>query len=171
MTSSLPPFYHGGFNHGDRLVPPFPDKPINISSYIHPTPPTSAWSPSHLPLRRPSSFYTADQSSTYGSVIYKQDPSIYGYALVQNPYLVPVGTVGTASVYMSCYTTNYGTITTSGTPQPPPDAHYYVNGNFLAEAAERMRIEVNNVKTRRLGSFFPLYRNGVESCNRFPRRL
>ena len=86
--------------------------------------------------------------------MYKQDPSIYGYALV-NPYLVPVGgTMGTASVYMSCYTTNYGTITTSGTPQPPLDAHYYVNGNFLAEAAERMRIEV---KTRRGSTFLPFF--------------
>ena len=37
------------------------------------------------------------------------NPSLYGYALIQKPYLVPVGTVGTASVYMSCYTaTNYG---------------------------------------------------------------
>ena len=76
--------------------------------------------------------------------MYKQDPSIYGYALIQKPYLVPVGTVGTASVYMSCYTTNYGTITANGSPtsdfQLPTsviDPHYYVNGNFLAEAAER----------------------------------
>ena len=94
------------------LVPPFPERPINIASYIQPSLNASSmdsWSQSAL--RRPSSFIAADNtSSTYGSCIYtNHNPSLYGYALIQKPYLVPVGTVGTASVYMSCYTaTNYG---------------------------------------------------------------
>ena len=103
------------------LVPPFPfpEKPVNIASYIQPsvlnggasTAIDSSWSTTQSALRRPSSFIAADNtSSTYGSCIYtNHNPSLYGYALIQKPYLVPVGTLGTSSVYMSCYTaTNYG---------------------------------------------------------------
>ena len=116
MTSSLQQsnsFYYSNNgilnpDHHQSLVPPFPERPVNIASYIQPSLASmDSWSPA---LRRPSSFIAADTSSTYGSCIYtNQNPSLYGYALIQKPYLVPVGTVGTASVYMSCYTaTNYG---------------------------------------------------------------
>ena len=51
---------------------------------------------------------------------------IYGYAIVQRPYYVPISSTsvhyGTNSVYMSCY----GTINGDAT-------HHYVNGDFLAE--------------------------------------
>ena len=56
---------------------------------------------------------------------------IYGYAIVQRPYYVPISSTsvhyGTNSVYMSCY----GTINGDAT-------HHYVNGDFLAE---KLRIE------------------------------
>ena len=118
MTSSLQQsnsFYYSNNgilnpDHHQSLVPPFPERPVNIASYIQPSLASmDSWSPA---LRRPSSFIAADTSSTYGSCIYtNHNPSLYGYALIQKPYLVPVGTVGTASVYMSCYTaTNYGNI-------------------------------------------------------------
>lgn len=115
----------------DRLVQPFPD----ISGYI-----SNKKADNFLPtnLRRPSSFM-ADRS--YGTFLFKQEQPLYGYALVQRPYsFMPMGST---SVYMSCYTSNYGTITNGS---PTNDPHYYVNGNFLAEAAaleaERLRTEV-----------------------------
>ena len=52
----------------------------------------------------------------------KQEP-IYGYAIIQRPYFVPISST---SVYMSCYTTINEA------------AHHYVNGDFLAE---KLRIE------------------------------
>ena len=129
MTSSLQQtnsFYYSNNgilnpDHHQSLVPPFPERPVNIASYIQPsvlnggasTAIDSSWSTTQSALRRPSSFIATDNtSSTYGSCIYtNHNPSLYGYALIQKPYLVPVGTLGTSSVYMSCYTaTNYGSI-------------------------------------------------------------
>ena len=54
----------------------------------------------------------------------KQEP-IYGYAIIQRPYFVPLS-YKCNSVYMSCYTTINEA------------AHHYVNGDFLAE---KLRIE------------------------------
>ena len=72
------------------------------------------------PLSRPSDFLP----------ILKKE-HIYGYAIVQRPYYVPISSTsvhyGTNSVYMSCY----GTINGDAT-------HHYVNGDFLAE---KLRIE------------------------------
>ena len=72
------------------------------------------------PLNRPSDFLP----------ILKKE-HIYGYAIVQRPYYVPISSTsvhyGTNSVYMSCY----GTINGDA-------AHHYVNGDFLAE---KLRIE------------------------------
>ena len=78
------------------LVPPFPKK---IQNY--------AQNDATSILRRPSAF------------VNNVDPSVYGYAIIQRPYLVPISST---SVYMSCYTTINNN-----------EAHYYVNGDFLAE--------------------------------------
>ena len=68
-------------------------------------------------LRRPKSFLQSNVQP------------IYGYAVIQRPYLVPLSN---ASVYMSCY----GTINN--------EPHYYVNGNFLAE---KLRYEEEDVSS------------------------
>ena len=152
-------FGHFGQNFGqntsDRIVPSFPadkisptnrylqnqnfdspflDKsPTNISSYIQNQNLNSPFGT----LRRPSHFrpfsanFNQIQESTYGSFMFKQEP-IYGYALVQKPCLVPIGSTSVYSTqFMSCYST-----ATIGN-----DVHYYVNGDFLAE---KLRLEEEN---------------------------
>ena len=78
--------------------------------------PLNCYNPTTL-LRRPKSFLQSNVQP------------IYGYAVIQRPYLVPLSN---ASVYMSCY----GTINN--------EPHYYVNGNFLAE---KLRYEEEDVSS------------------------
>lgn len=86
--------------------------------------PLNGYNPSTL-LRRPRSFLQPGQQSPQLNV-----QPIYGYAVIQRPYLVPLSNA--ASVYMSCY----GTINN--------EPHYYVNGNFLAE---KLRYEEEDVSS------------------------
>lgn len=103
----------------NRLVPPFP------SSSVTPPAVTNGCikniESGSMQLRRPSSFYNPNA-----------DQPIYGYAIVQRPYLVPISS---STVYMSCYTTINSN-----------EAHYYVNGNFLAEKL-RLEEEEEEVKS------------------------
>ena len=78
-----------------------------------------------------------ESESTYGSFMYRQEP-VYGYAIVQKPCLVPIGST---SVYMSCYST-----TINGSPiNDNNEPHYYVNGDFLAEKLRLEEIEAIEV--------------------------
>lgn len=132
----------------NRLVPPFPvtppalisgaGRPVNISSYISNNAESMPGSPTTLAtnsmqLRRPSSFYNNEQQP------------VYGYAIVQRPYLVPISS---STVYMSCYTTINNN-----------EAHYYVNGDFLAE---KLRLEEEELEEVDL--FFPAFFKGHEDC-------
>ena len=108
------------------IVPPFPGG--NKSNAL------SSWSPKQQQqqLRRPSSFLQPE----YGSVMFKsQEQPLYGYAIVQRPYLVPIGSSSVS--YMSCYTTINA------------EPHYYVNGDFLAEKL-RLEEEVHRAFARSL---------------------
>ena len=105
-----------------KFVPPFPTTNYFQNQNVDSSPFQTLRRPSQF---RPFSVNNQIQESTYGSFMYKQEP-IYGYAIVQKPYLVPIGST---SVYMSCYTTIGN------------EPHYYVNGDFLAE---KLRLEEEN---------------------------
>jgi hypothetical protein len=135
--------------HNDRIVQPFPasvtsemtsvdhiNKPVNIANYVI-SENNQGW-PSPSSLRRPSSFVQAEQTYA-GAFLYKQQQQqqqqqqqpLYGYAIAQSPFIVPVNT-STTSLYMSYNYSNF-----SSKNYDPP----YVNGNFLAKKQIRQALE------------------------------
>ncbi len=113
-----------------RICAPFPDRKSEFPEFSQAAMMAkTATMPGFL--QRPSAFL--HNSSLIGASSEGRQEPIYGYAIIQKPCLVPINST---SVYMSCYTTiNNGSVSNE-------NAHYYVNGDFLAEKLRMEDFEV-----------------------------